>query len=438
MQKSSPNQIAAAEQKAFSTDIVLWIGADWADQKHCMVTRPPEGSQSQTHWVDQKPQHLDDFFLGLREKYPTGRIGVVLEQSRGALLYALLKYPFLRLYPINPRCLADFRDAMIASGAKGDPSDAELLCVMGQKHSEYLRELELNDPATRQLVLLTEQRRGIGDEQTALSNQLGSALKCYYPVALELFSDDIVAPIALSFLKRWPHLAALKKAKASTLRAFFYAQHSRSEQKIKQRLEAIAAAKPLTEDATIISVMELLVETLLKRLVVVQQSLALYDTRIAEIFALHAKAKVFTSFPGAGPVLAPRLAAAFGTKEANFPRPFAMQCWSGVAPVKKQSGKTKIVSFRWARPKFLHQTFVEYARHSVLYSDWAQAFFKERLAKGWGKFRIYRALAFKWIRILWRCWKDNVEYTESKYLASLQKRAIPTYAALYTERPTSL
>ena len=65
---------------------------------------------------------------------------------------------------------------MTASGAKSDPSDADLLCEMGCKHSKYLRELELNDPATRQLVLLTEHRRGIVDEQTALSNQLTSAL----------------------------------------------------------------------------------------------------------------------------------------------------------------------------------------------------------------------------------------------------------------------
>ena len=432
METTSQNQTVTTPK-----DIVLWIGADWADQKHCLVTCLPDGSQSQMHWVQQQPEHLDDFFLGLRQKYPNGRIAVVLEQSRGALLYALLKYSFLRLYPVNPRCLADFRHALTASGAKGDPSDADLLCEMGCKHSEYLRELELNDAVTRQLVLLTEHRRGIVNEQTGLSNQLTSALKCYYPLALELFGEDIVAPIALAFLKRWPNLVALKQAKASVLRAFFHAQNSRSQEKIKQRLEAIAAAKPLVDDEAIISALQLLVQTLLKRLTAVQQSIGAYDARIAEVFASHAKAKVFASFPGAGPVLAPRLAAAFGTKEANFPTPFAMECWSGVGPIKQQSGKTKVVQFRWARPKFLHQTFVEYARTSVLFSGWARAFFKEHLDKGWGKFRIYRALAFKWIRILWRCWKDNVEYSEAKYLESLQKRGVKTYAALNAERPVT-
>ena len=116
---------------------------------------------------------------------------------------------------------------------------------------------------------------------------------------------------------------------------------------------------------------------------------------------------------------------------ANFPDPYSMLCWSGVAPVQIQSGKTKVVNWRWARPKFLHQTFVEYARTSVLFCPWAREFFKSRAEKGWSKFRIYRALAFKWIRILWRCWKDNVQYDEAKYLAGLQKRDVKLYASLY-------
>ena len=419
------------QMKASAKDTVLWVGIDWADQKHCVATRRPDGSDSKLHWVDQKPQKLDEFFLELQKQHLTGHIGVVLEQSRGALLYALLKYSFLELYPINPRCLADFRKAMAASGAKGDPSDADLLCELGCKHGERLRALELEDEATRQLVLLNEHRRGIVDEQTGLSNQLGSALKCYYPLILELFADHLVAPIALDFLERWPNLAALQKAKPGVLRAFFHKHNGRSEEKIQERIKAIGEAKPLTNDAVVIACYQLQVQTLIERLRAVQAGIAQYDERIKVVFASHAKARVFSSFPAAGPVLAPRLAAAFGTSEANFPAPSAMLCWSGVAPIQIQSGKSKVVHCRWARPKFLHQTFVEYARTSVLFCPWAREFFKSRTEKGWGKFRIYRALAFKWIRIMWRCWKDNVEYDEAKYLAGLQKRGVQLYASLY-------
>ena len=419
-------------------DIVLWIGIDWADKKHCLATCLPDGSQGQTHWVEQKPQALDEFFLRWREKHPQGCLGVVLEQSRGALLYALLKYEFVRLFPVNPRCLAALRDALRASGAKDDPSDAQLLAEMGCKHSEHLRPFKLDDPATRQLILLNEQRRAIVDDQTALSNQLGDALKCYYPLPLELFDEDIDAPIALAFLKRWPNLSAVKRAKEGVLRAFFHAQNCRSEDKIQARLEAIRAAEPLTNDAALIDTMELLVATLCKRLGSVQQSLALYEERLAAVFASHSKAAVFSSFPGAGKVLAPRLAAAFGTTDANFPEAATMQAWSGVAPVQKQSGKSKVISFRWARPLFLHQTFVEYARSSIKFSAWARAFYQERADKGWNSFRIYRALAFKWVRILWRCWKNNEAYNEAKYIQALQKRGIKTYAHLFVEAPANL
>ena len=82
---------SVADRPSTVQDIVLWIGIDWADQKHCLVTCRLDGSGSQLHWVDQKPERLEEFFLDLRRKHPTGRIGVVLEQSRGALLYALLK-----------------------------------------------------------------------------------------------------------------------------------------------------------------------------------------------------------------------------------------------------------------------------------------------------------------------------------------------------------
>lgn len=424
------------EKKVPAQDIVLWMGVDWADQKHCLVTRRPDGSDSKLHWVEQKPQALDDFFLNLRQKYPTGRIGLVLEQSRGALLYALLKYSFLRLYPVNPRCLADFRKAMVASGAKGDPSDADLLCELGCKHGDRLREFELEDEATRQLRLLSEHRRGITDEQTGLSNQLSDALKCYYPLILELFKDDIHSPLALDFMKRWPNLAAAQRAKPGVLLAFFHQHNCRSEEKIQERIKAIGQAKPLTNDAAIISCMQLQVQTLILRLRAAQASLAEYAEQIKVVFARHAKAQVFASFPGAGAVFAPRLAAAFGTSLDNFPEAESMLCLSGVAPVQEQSGKTKVIKWRWARPKFLHQTFVEYARLSVLYSAWAKEFFDAHLAKGWGKFRIYRALAFKWIRILWRCWRDTIPYDEAKYLASLQKRGVKTYAALYPNSST--
>ena len=114
----------------------------------------------------------------------------------------------------------------------------------------------------------------------------------------------------LDFMKRWPNLAAAQKAKPGVLRSFFHKHNCRSEEKIQARINAIGEAQALTEDAAVLSCTQLLVQTLIARLRPVQSSIALYDERIKVVFASHAKAQVFASFPGAGPVLAPRLAAA--------------------------------------------------------------------------------------------------------------------------------
>ena len=135
--------------------------------------------------------------------------------------------------------------------------------------------------------------------------------------------------------------------------------------------------------------------------------------------------------PGAGRVLAPRLAAIFGTRRENWGSAEDLQRRTGVAPVRKQSGQMEQVFFRRARPKFVHQTMVEFAKCSTQFCAWARLFYEDQLKKGKSKFAAIRALAFKWLRILYRCWKDRMVYDEAKYLSSLQAKGVKLYESLY-------
>jgi hypothetical protein len=63
-------------------------------------------------------------------------------------------------------------------------------------------------------------------------------------------------------------------------------------------------------------------------------------------------------------------------------------------------------------------------------SAWAQAYYRQQRKQGQNHHAAVRALAFKWIRILFRCWKDRVAYDEKKYLAALAKRGSPLSALL--------
>ena len=415
--------------------VVCWVGLDWADQKHCLVVRTSPTGPSKTHYLDQKPEKLDEFFLGLRAQNPQGRIAVAIEQSRGPVLYALMKYDFLALYPVNPRTLADYRRAFKLSGAKDDPLDAQLLCELVCQHADRLRLLAVEDASTRKLRLLTEARRGFVDERTGLSNQLGATLKCYYPLALELVGEDLTAAMALELLRRWPNLAKLQAAKPDALRAFFYKHNSRSEDKISARLKAIEKARPLTQDPALVEPLQLQMQRLVAHLRIVQRTIDQYDERIRQVFATHSQAWLFAPLPGAGPVLAPRLAAVFGTIQANFQEALDVLCFSGVAPVRKQSGNQEVVHFRYARPIFVHQSIVEFAKCSIGQCAWASLLYEHELNHGKSKWMAIRKLAFKWIRILWRCWTEGKPYDETKYLRSLQRDGVELYRSLYEALP---
>jgi len=410
---------------------LCWVGLDWADQKHCLNVRTTPRGPGQRSFVEQKPEALDEFFLQLHAQHPQGRIAVAIEQSRGPALYALLKYDFLVIYPVNPRSLADYRRAFNVSGAKDDPRDADLLAELVALHADRLRALQIEEPLTRQLRLLTEQRRNFVADRTQASNRLTATLKCYYPLALTMVGESVSDPLALEFLRRWPNLATLKKAKPEVLRGFFYKHNSRSEEVIDARLEALAKAKPLTEDPALVEPLQFQAQRLVAQLQTLAQTISAYDQRIAEVFAQHSEAWLFKDLPGAGPVMAPRLAAAFGTIRTNFATCEDLLCFSGVAPVKKQSGTQQVVHFRYARPLFLHQSFVEFTKCSIGQCEWARLLYDQERKNKKSKWAAIRKVAFKWVRILWRCWQDRQPYDQARYLRQLKEHGVTLYATLY-------
>jgi hypothetical protein len=170
-------------------------------------------------------------------------------------------------------------------------------------------------------------------------------------------------------------------------------------------------------------------ERLLDLLEVIARHVGVYDRAIAQAFAAHPKAEIFVSLPGAGAALAPRLLTLFGEQLERYPDAASVQKYAGVAPVRERSQGRLWVHWRWAAPKFLRQTLVEWAGQTVVHCRWAKDYYQRQKRAGKGHHAILRALAFKWVRILWRCWKDNVPYEDSRYLAALAKRRSPLVTA---------
>ena len=94
-------------------------------------------------------------------------------------------------------------------------------------------------------------------------------------------------------------------------------------------------------------------------------------------------------------------------------------------PVTERSGKTLWVHHRLACPKFVKQTFHEFSDQSIRFSRWARAYYDQQRARGNDHHAALRALAYKWIRILFRCWKERRPYDEDTYIEALRRHGSP-------------
>ena len=127
-------------------------------------------------FVSQTPEAIEQWVATLAQRFQGRPIAVALEQSRGALLFALTKYEHLILYPIHPARLAHYRKSFRPSGAKDDPSDAELLLNYLCNHRDQVRPLQPDTEDTRALQFLVEARRRIVDDKTRFKNRLTAVL----------------------------------------------------------------------------------------------------------------------------------------------------------------------------------------------------------------------------------------------------------------------
>ena len=411
-----------------SAQFAACVGLDWEDEAHSVCLLPADGGAAQQYELKHDPEAIVAWVADLRQRFGGQQVAVCVEQSRGGLIYALMQYEFLVLYPINPKQLSDYRDALYPSGAKSDPNDAALLARFLREHHDRLRAWNPEDAVTRGLRLMTEQRRKWVEDRVAKTNELQQRLKESYRLALDFCDGDLWSESFLDLLERFPSQRELQRASPRQIEKWLPKKRRRAddppaEEFLSQRIAAVRKATPLTSDRAVLEHARIAIAHLVVMIRALNRAIAEADAKIAELFAEHPDAPVFSSFPGAGKALAPRLAAAYGTDRNKFQGAEDMQQLSGIAPVTKASGKTRVVQMRWACPKFLRQTFHEFAQASVRYSCWAKAYVAMRKAAGHRHQEIIRGLAFKWQRILTRCWKNGQPYDELRYVERLRQTA---------------
>ncbi len=123
-----------------------------------------------------------------------------------------------------------------------------------------------------------------------------------------------------------------------------------------------SSSVPLTEDPAVIEPLSIVAKMLVCAIRAIERTVEQLQDKIATLFAQHPDHLLFENLPGAGKNLAPRLLCVFGSDRSCWPDATAIQKYSGIAPVIE-------LHRRLFRPKFLCQTFHEFANQSIHQSN---------------------------------------------------------------------
>jgi transposase len=279
-----------------------------------------------------------------------------------------------------------------------------------------------DDEATRRLANLSQQRRNIVNAQVAQRQQLIAHLKSYFPVLLEIFGNKNRLGLLLEILGCWSDPRKLRRADRQLVDRVLRENGIRSQSKREELIQRIRDSKLLTRDDATIQPLAMVCELLAKQIQASRKTVQAFDQQIKEALNKHPDADLFTSLRGAGPTLAARLLCAFGSQKDRWTDADELASFSGIAPVTRQSGKSRVVHQRWACPKYLKQTFHEFADSARKWCPWSKARYLQLKARGMKHNAAIRKLARSWIRILFRIWKTGIPFNCDRYIENLKRR----------------
>jgi transposase len=409
--------------------MTYFVGLDWAAREHAVCAVDERGAVVTRFTATHGVAGLDELVARLTKLAPPSELRIAIERPSGLLVDTLVERGFA-VVPIHPNAVKASRARYSAAQAKTDLGDAYLLADVLRTDGHRFRTLVPLSDETKALRGLSRLREDLVGQRVALANQLRNLLEQFWPGAAAIFAD-VDSPIALDFLDRYPTPQAAAALGEKRLAAFL-ARHAysgrRSARELLDRLRAAprGVAGELEAEAKGECVRALV--AVLRPLVA---QLAVLTAAVEHAVEAHADAQVITPLFRSGRVCAAQLLAELGDDRGRFVSADHLAAEGGVAPVTRESGKHRAVTFRWAcnmRLRAALTTLADSTRHT---SPWARAIYQRARDRGCEHAHAIRILARAWCRVIWHCWQQRVAYDPTKHRAASQLalRAVDQEAA---------
>jgi transposase len=384
-------------------ETITWFAAvDWGAEKHQACVLDARGGIAGEREFSHSGAGLAQLCNWIISIAGSAKVvAVAIETPHGPVVDVMLDRGFV-VHAINPKQLDRLRDRFSVSGAKDDRRDA-FVSADGLRTDRHLfRRLQVADPRLVELREWSRLAEELQQERVRLSNRVHDQLWRYYPQMLGL-TDDLASNW---FLDLWT--IAPVQAKADYLRK------TSVEQLLKRhrirRMDAETVLSTLRQTAIkvadgVAEAASVHIRSLIARLRVVNRELRDAARKLDELCAaLGARSAtaaqsdeqtdvaILKSMPGIGRInLATLLAEASGPLSRRDYQ--ALRTLSGVAPVTKQSGKSRIVLRRYAAHVRLRDAVYHWTRVAIQHDPKSRSRYVALRQRGHSHGRAVRGVA---------------------------------------------
>jgi len=401
---------------------VLFVGDDWAEDHHDIEVqdetgrrlaraRLPEGVAGLARLHELLAEHLDEDDVDPETGFLAQNVVVGSETDRGTWVAALLAAGY-RVFAINPMSAARYRERHATSGAKSDRGDAHVLAEIVRLDREHHRPVAGDSPAAEALKLVARSHQAFIWDRTRHLLRLRSALREFFPAALEAF-PDLLAPDALELLERAPDPARAARLSRSKITAALLRAHRRDPEAKAEAIQAVLRAPALRQPPQVEAAYGFIVASAVRLIGQLSTQIDQLQAVVAEGFGRHPDAEIVASQPGLGPVLGARVLAEFGDDRRRYADAKARKNYAGTSPIIRASGTKRVVLARYARNRPLADATHQWAFCALTASPGARAYYDTLRARGTGHHAALRQLANRLVGILHGCLKTRTPYHEN-------------------------
>src|ERR1700754_3347718 len=182
---------------------MIFVGDDWAEDHHDVWVMDEQGQRLANARVIEGTEGLTAFHQLLAQYVEEPELVVIGIETDTGLWVTALDAAGYQVYAINPMAAARYRGRHHVSGAKSDAGDAKLLADLVRTDRHNHRRVAGDSAEVEAVKVLARAHQNLIWTRNQHTNALRSALREYYPGALEMF-DDLHDRDALAILGRAP------------------------------------------------------------------------------------------------------------------------------------------------------------------------------------------------------------------------------------------